>query len=202
MEWAFGIAGLVIGWVLAVWLSRRASDARVAEVEAGWQAKLAQGDQAFAARLRDQEQRLDLERARLEEEYNAKLAAREAGWKNRLQNREADLEEQLQKLDIELTDRRRRDAVRNRPKPDDRFTDLDGIGKRTGELLAENDIKTFWGLANTPVTRLREILAGAGGQFRSYDPSSWPGQARLAAEGRHEALDAYKEWLRSSLTSR
>ena len=197
MTWIFGIAGLALGWVLAAWLARRACDARIAEVEAGWQAKLTQGDQAFAARLRDQEARYEEEKARLEEEWSSKLAAREAGWRNRLETREADLDAQLQDLEVELADRRRQEAARKRIQPDDRFTDLDGIGKRTGELLAEQGIRTYWTLANTSVSRLRDILEEAGGQFRNYDPAAWPGQARLAAEGRTDALSEYKKWLRT-----
>ncbi len=197
MGWIFGIVGLLLGWVLAAWLARRACEARIRAVEATWSAKLASGDQAFAARIRQQEAVLEAERQRIDEEWSAKLAAREAGWKNRLASQESDLKTQLEALDAKLADRRRAEIANARPKPADRFTDIDGIGRRTGEVLAAAGIMTFWRLANTPVDDLREVLEQAGGQFRTYDPSTWPSQARLAAEHRMSELAELQEWLRS-----
>lgn len=195
MTWVFGFAGLVIGGALAVWVLRRVYEARVEEVEASWTAKIAQGDRAFAARLREQEAASTRERERIEEDWAAKLSAREAGWKNRLEIREVDLKSQLEDLDAELAARRGRDAVATRPLPRDRFMDLTGIGKSTAHLLAEREIMTFWTLANTSVNDLRALLDEAGGQYRRLDPTHWPSQARLAAENRVGELRELKEWI-------
>lgn len=197
MAWIFGIVGLLVGWTLAVWTSRRACEARIREVEANWAAKLAQGDQSFAARIRDHEARLEREKQQLEEEWSAKVSAREAGWRNRLEAKESELQTQLEDLDAKLADRQRAEAATRRIRPIDRLTDIDGIGRRTGELLAENEISTFSALANTSVERLHEVLEEAGGQFQNYDPEAWPVQARLAAEGRYDELETLKEWLQS-----
>lgn len=57
-----------------------------------------------------------------------------------------------------------------------------GIGPKIEALLHEAGIRTYAQLAETPVERLREILAQAGPRFRLADPSSWPEQARRLAE--------------------
>jgi predicted flap endonuclease-1-like 5' DNA nuclease len=72
-------------------------------------------------------------------------------------------------------------------KPTGRRDDLgriSGIGPKIQVILADKRITTFHKLASTKVTRLEKILESAGPSFRRYDPSSWPEQAKLAAEQR------------------
>ncbi len=56
--------------------------------------------------------------------------------------------------------------------------DVDGIGPRVAEVLADAGITTLEQLEATDEARLREILTAAGPRFRSMDPGSWPQQAR------------------------
>lgn len=69
---------------------------------------------------------------------------------------------------------------------------LEGIGPRLEELLHEAGIKTFTTLAATLPGRLQEILNGAGPRYQMHDPTTWPDQARFAAEGRWAELRAWQ----------
>jgi hypothetical protein len=62
-------------------------------------------------------------------------------------------------------------------------------------LLNNDEIFTWDELAQTPLDRLRKILASAGEHYRIHDPKSWPDQAKLASEGRWEELDELQEVL-------
>lgn len=72
---------------------------------------------------------------------------------------------------------------------------IEGIGPAIAGLLQRNDIRTYADLAETPVDRLQEILTAAR-LNRISDPSTWPEQARLAAEGRWDALDELQRTLK------
>lgn len=66
----------------------------------------------------------------------------------------------------------------------DDLTKIDGIGKKIAELLIAENITTFAILANTPLKTLKKILESAGSRYKSYDPSSWSEQAKLAINGK------------------
>jgi predicted flap endonuclease-1-like 5' DNA nuclease len=65
----------------------------------------------------------------------------------------------------------------------DDLTRIEGIGPKIQMLLAEKRIRTYRKLAGTKVDRLQKILQDAGGHFHMHDPSTWPDQAQLAADG-------------------
>ena len=70
---------------------------------------------------------------------------------------------------------------------------IEGIGPKIDGLLKDAGISTFAQLAAADVSRLREILSGA--RFRIADPTTWPEQAGLAAEGKLDELKALQERL-------
>ncbi len=72
---------------------------------------------------------------------------------------------------------------------------IEGIGPKIATLLNDNGIRTWAKLADTPVDALQAILRKAGDRFKMHDPSSWPDQARLAAEGRWQELDELQDIL-------
>lgn len=78
-------------------------------------------------------------------------------------------------------------------KPDD-LTILEGIGTKVNTLLQAAGIATFSQLANADMNRLKEILEANSLQF--MDPTSWPEQAKLAAEGKTDELKALQEALK------
>ena len=79
------------------------------------------------------------------------------------------------------------------PEPDD-LASLEGIGPKVNSLLQAAGITTFAELAGADVSRLEEILEANDLQF--MDPASWPEQAKLAAEGKIEELQALQDSLK------
>ncbi len=77
--------------------------------------------------------------------------------------------------------------------PDDLII-IEGIGPKINQLLQAAGITTFVQLADASVDHLRAILQPAGLGF--HDPTTWPEQARLAAEGKLAELKAYQDRLR------
>ena len=82
------------------------------------------------------------------------------------------------------------------PRPQD-LQLVEGIGPKIAAVLIEHGINDLGQLAETPVERLREILAGAGGRFRMADPSTWPRQATLGAAGDWTALTQLQTQLKA-----
>jgi len=78
-------------------------------------------------------------------------------------------------------------------KPDD-LEIIEGIGPKIAGLLRAAGIGTFSTLAQTPVTQLQQMMHDA--HLRIADPTTWPEQARLAAEGKWEELKDYQSRLR------
>ncbi len=61
---------------------------------------------------------------------------------------------------------------------------IEGIGPKIEGLCHGIGIRTWFDLSTTEASLLKTMLADAGPRFRTHDPSSWPEQARLLAEGR------------------
>lgn len=80
------------------------------------------------------------------------------------------------------------------PKPDD-LKIVEGVGPKIEQLLKEGGITNWDELAAASVDRLKEILDAAGSRYQIHDPSSWPAQAKFAAEGKWEDLKDYQEML-------
>jgi len=77
-------------------------------------------------------------------------------------------------------------------KPDD-LSIVEGIGPKIASLLTQKGIATFAQLAATEVPLLEKILKENGLQFAK--PGTWPEQARLAAEGKMDELNALQDKL-------
>ncbi|HFA48990.1 MAG TPA: hypothetical protein ENJ95_08235 [Bacteroidetes bacterium] len=79
-------------------------------------------------------------------------------------------------------------------KSDDLKT-VEGIGPKIEKLLKDNGIPDLNALSEATEKRLREILFAAGSRYRIHDPSSWPGQAALATNGKWEELKELQDRL-------
>lgn len=66
----------------------------------------------------------------------------------------------------------------------DDLTLVDGVGPKIAGVLADAGIGTWRALGDADVEQLRGVLEEAGARYRMHDPSGWPAQARLLAEGR------------------
>ncbi len=72
---------------------------------------------------------------------------------------------------------------------------IEGIGPKIAELLIEGGINTWKGLSEASVDRLKEILDAAGPSYQIHDPSTWPEQAGLAANGEWDVLKKLQDEL-------
>ncbi len=79
--------------------------------------------------------------------------------------------------------------------PDD-LEIIEGIGPSIGGLLQDRGIHTFRQLAAMPIEQLTEILASAR-LAHLADPTTWPEQARLAADGRWDELRSLQSTLKA-----
>jgi len=76
----------------------------------------------------------------------------------------------------------------------DDLTKIEGIGPRISGILKDAGIITFAQLADTEIPKLKDILEQA--QLRvPHDPTSWPQQAKLAAGGKWNELEALQDKL-------
>lgn len=76
------------------------------------------------------------------------------------------------------------------------LTKIEGIGKKIEALLYKNDIRSYKALAKTTVKSLKDILEAGGSKFKMHNPGSWPKQAKLAAHGKWDELQALQEKLK------
>jgi hypothetical protein len=72
------------------------------------------------------------------------------------------------------------------PYPVDDLTVIEGLGPSAAELCHGIGIHTWADLAATEVSLLQTLLDDAGARVRGQDPTTWPPQAALLAEGRWE----------------
>jgi predicted flap endonuclease-1-like 5' DNA nuclease len=80
--------------------------------------------------------------------------------------------------------------------PDD-LQRIEGIGPKISGVLQAAGIPTFARLAMTEVWQLRQILEQADPRLlRLADPTTWPEQAKLAAEGAWDALQELQDELK------
>ena len=73
----------------------------------------------------------------------------------------------------------------------DDLTKVEGIGPKVMEVFNEAGISSFADLAKEKVEKLAEILITANSRYKMFDPTSWPIQAKMAAD---EKWDELKKW--------
>ncbi|MCL6267261.1 30S ribosomal protein S2 [Flagellimonas myxillae] len=73
----------------------------------------------------------------------------------------------------------------------DDLTKIEGAGPKAAEALVNSGIDTFAKLAKADPEKIKEILTEASSRMAHLDPTSWPKQAQLAADGKWDEL---KEW--------
>lgn len=78
----------------------------------------------------------------------------------------------------------------------DDLTKIEGIGPKIAELFNNSGITTFAKLAASNAEDLKNILTEAGSNFASHDPTTWPQQSQMAAEGKMDELKAWQDELK------
>jgi predicted flap endonuclease-1-like 5' DNA nuclease len=72
---------------------------------------------------------------------------------------------------------------------------VEGIGPKIAQVLRSHGFGSFDALAQASPGTLREILDDQGPAYRIADPSTWPEQARLAAQGSWDELKSLQDSL-------
>jgi large subunit ribosomal protein L27 len=80
------------------------------------------------------------------------------------------------------------------PKGDD-LKIIEGIGPKAAEVLVNAGVDTFAKLANTPASKVKEILDAAEAKVQHLDPTTWAQQAQLAADGKFDELKQLQDEL-------
>ena len=78
----------------------------------------------------------------------------------------------------------------------DKLTKVEGIGPKIEQLLKNDGIYTFANLAKSSQKRLQAILTAAGNRFKMHNPSTWPQQAKLAADAKWDELKKLQDQLK------
>jgi len=78
--------------------------------------------------------------------------------------------------------------------PDD-LKKVEGIGPKIEGLLNKAGILTWRQLSNTAVSDIKAILEAAGKRYQMHDPTTWPQQAGMAADGKWEELKKWQDEL-------
>ena len=81
------------------------------------------------------------------------------------------------------------------PAASDDLTKVEGIGPKLAEILNASGINSFRTLAGTTPVQLRAVLDMAEGNFAAHDPSTWPQQAQMAADGKWDELQKWQDEL-------
>ncbi|RKR14153.1 SSU ribosomal protein S2P [Maribacter vaceletii] len=77
------------------------------------------------------------------------------------------------------------------PAKADDLTKVEGIGPKAAEALVNAGFVTFADLAKGDAEKIKTILTEASSRMAHLDPTSWPKQAQMAADGKWDEL---KEW--------
>ena len=73
----------------------------------------------------------------------------------------------------------------------DDLTKVEGIGPKAAEALVNAGFESYAKLAKAKPEKIKDILTEASSRMAHLDPTSWPKQARMAADGKWDEL---KEW--------
>ncbi len=88
----------------------------------------------------------------------------------------------------------KKEAKKTGAKGDD-LKKIEGIGPKIAEILTESGIDTFAALAATDAEKIKEILLAKGKRYAMHNPTTWPKQAALAAEGKWDELKKWQDEL-------
>ncbi|HET8736472.1 MAG TPA: 30S ribosomal protein S2 [Pricia sp.] len=81
------------------------------------------------------------------------------------------------------------------PKTDksDDLTKIEGVGPKAAEALEAAGIQTYAKLADSDADNIKEILTEASSHMAHLDPTSWPKQAQMAADGKWDELQEWQD---------
>ncbi len=104
--------------------------------------------------------------------------------------KEAKTEAEAPAAEKEEVKEAKKETKKAAPKADD-LTKIEGIGPKAAEALVGSGLNTYAELAKADAEKVKEILTEASSRMAHLDPTSWPKQAKMAADGKWDEL---KEW--------
>ncbi len=87
-------------------------------------------------------------------------------------------------------EKKKASAKKEAAKADD-LTKIEGIGPKGAEALVNAGVDSFEKLSKSKPAAIKEILTEASSRMAHLDPTSWPKQAKMAADGDWDKL---KDW--------
>ncbi len=72
---------------------------------------------------------------------------------------------------------------------------IEGVGPKIAQLLNAAGFVTFADLSKAKVKALKEVLTNAGPRYKMHNPTTWAKQAKLAANGKWDALKKLQDEL-------
>ena len=93
-------------------------------------------------------------------------------------------------VDVEATKEAVEADKKSEAKADD-LTKIEGVGPKAAEALVKAGLASYADIAKGDPEKIKEILTEASSRMAHLDPTSWPKQAQMAADGKWDEL---KEW--------
>ena len=103
--------------------------------------------------------------------------------------------EEAPKAEAPKAEAPKKEAAAKKADKGDNLTKIEGVGPKISEILSNAGVDSFAKLAAADADKLREILAEAGNRYKAFDPTTWPQQAALAADGKWEELKELQDRL-------
>ena len=69
------------------------------------------------------------------------------------------------------------------------------MAPKIAELLANAGMATYADVAAATPEKIKEVLEAAGSRYKMHDPTTWPKQAKLAADGKWDELKKLQDEL-------
>ncbi|WP_419213746.1 30S ribosomal protein S2 [Maribacter sp. X9] len=93
-------------------------------------------------------------------------------------------------VDVEATQK----AVANDSTSEaDDLTKIEGVGPKAAEALVAAGMTSYADIAKGDPEKIKEILTESSSRMAHLDPTSWPKQAKMAADGKWDELQAWQD---------
>jgi len=73
------------------------------------------------------------------------------------------------------------------------LTKIEGVGPKAAEAMVAAGIDTYENVAKADPDKIKEILTESSSRMAHLDPTSWPKQAQLAADGKWDELQEWQD---------
>ncbi|HPK08686.1 MAG TPA: 30S ribosomal protein S1 [Saprospiraceae bacterium] len=108
----------------------------------------------------------------------------------------SDLKEQIAEQEASNDKPDKKESKKSADVELDDLKKIEGIGPKIAELLNEANINSFEDLAKAKAEDIKNILDNAGSRYKMHDPTTWPEQAKLAANGDWDELKTLQDNLK------